>query len=130
MKPISLKKEINRDPFVIKTMPSEFPTLWLDGLEGIKIPEEGEIRLRFSRISKTETEDREGERMSVQLKLKAITDLCDCKGRDAKNNDDEEGSDVEDMDADAVMQSLMDELDVEELDAMKDESEDDNPEKY
>ncbi len=130
MKPISLKKEINRDPFVIKPMSSEFPTLWLDGLEGIKIPEEGEIRLRFSRISKTETEDREGERMSVQLKLKAITDLCDCKGRDAKNNDDEEGSDVEAMDADAVMQSLMEELDVEELDAMKDESEDDNPEKY
>lgn len=127
MKPVSLKKEINRDPFVIKPMSSEFPTLWLDDLQDVEIPEEGEIRFRFSRVSKTEIEDRKGERMSVELKLKSITDICDCEGDDEENNEPEK---ADKMDADSMMESLMGDLDVEELNNMEDESEDDNPEKY
>jgi hypothetical protein len=130
MKPVSLKKNNpdNSPMFMgMSELPktAEFPSLWLDDLKGVEIPEEGEIRLRFSRISKTETEDQKGERMSVQLKLKAITDICDCKGRDAENNEEEIGS--EEMDAEDAMESLMEDLDLSEV---EDESEDDNPEKY
>lgn len=127
MKPVSLKKNNpdNGPMFMDMSKIAEFPSLWLDELKGVEIPEEGEIRLRFSRISKTETKDQKGERMSVQLKLKAITDICDCKGRDAENN--EEETESEEMDAEDVMESLMEDLDLSEV---EDESEDDNPEKY
>lgn len=127
MKSISLKKNSFGNAPMFMGMPkiSEFPSLWLDDLRGVEIPEEGEIRFRFSRISKTETEDQMGERMSVQLKLKAITDVCDCDGRDAENN--EEESEIEELDAEDVIDRLMEDFDPLEV---KDESEDDNPEKY
>lgn len=132
MKPVSLKRE----DFVPMPFggPEKFPRLWLDGLTDVDIPEEGEIRFRFSRISKIEKEDRSGETMSVELVLKKITDICDCKGKDAEYNEDrgeetesEDEGETEEMDADEALDSIMEDLDEED---MIDESEDDNPEKY
>ena len=121
MKPISL----NREDFVPMPFggPEKFPRLWLDGLTDVDIPEEGEIRFRFSRISKIEKEDRSGETTSVELVLKKITDICDCKGKDAEYNEDR----GEEMDSEEALDSIMEDLDEED---MVDESEDDNPEKY
>jgi hypothetical protein len=132
MKPVSLKRE----DFVPMPFggPDKFPKLWLDGLTDVDIPEEGEIRFRFSRIAKIEKEDRSGETTSVELVLKKITDICDCKGKDAEYNEnrgeemesDDEGEN-EEMDAEEALDSIMEDLDEED---MVDESEDDNPEKY
>ena len=132
MKPVSLKREdFAPMPF---GGPEKFPRLWLDGLTDVDIPEEGEIRFRFSRIAKIEKEDRSGESTSVELVLKKITDICDCKGKDAEYNEnrgeemesDDEGEN-EEMDAEEALDSIMEDLDEED---MVDESEDDNPEKY
>ena len=123
MDPVSLKR--NDFPAPMNFGPDKFPRIWLDGLQGVEIPEEGEIRFRFSRLAKIEKEDRMGESMSVELSLKTITDICDCKGRDAKNNEPE--MEDEEMDAEDAMESLMDDLEDED---MIDESEDDNPDKY
>ncbi len=132
MKPVSLKRE----DFVPMPFggPDKFPKLWLDGLTDVEIPEEGEIRFRFSRIAKIEKEDRSGETTSVELVLKKITDICDCKGKDAEYNEDrgeemdsEDEGDSEEMDAEEALDSIMEDLDEED---MVDESEDDNPEKY
>jgi hypothetical protein len=122
MKPVSLKRE----DFVPMPFggPDKFPRLWLDGLTDVDIPEEGEIRFRFSRIAKIEKEDRSGESTSVELVLKTITDICDCEGKDAENNESEYD---EEMDAEDAMESLMEDLEDED---MIDESEDDNPDKY
>lgn len=132
MKPVSLKREdLVPMPF---GGPDKFPKLWLDGLTDVDIPEEGEIRFRFSRISKIEKEDRNGETMSVELVLKKITDICDCKGKDAEYNEDrgeemesEDEGESEEMDADEALDAIMEDLDEED---MIDESEDDNPDKY
>ena len=132
MKPVSLKRE----DFVPMPFggPEKFPRLWLDGLTDVDIPEEGEIRFRFSRISKIEKEDRSGETTSVELVLKKITDICDCKGKDAEYNEDrgeemesEDEGENEEMDAEEALDAIMEDLDEED---MMDESEDDNPEKY
>ena len=134
MKPVSLKRE----DFVPMPFggPDKFPKLWLDGLTDVDIPEEGEIRFRFSRIAKIEKEDRSGESTSVELVLKKITDICDCKGKDAEYNEnrgeemeseDEDEGENEEMDAEEALDSIMEDLDEED---MVDESEDDNPEKY
>lgn len=132
MKPVSLKRE----DFVPMPFggPDKFPKLWLDGLTDVDIPEEGEIRFRFSRISKIEKEDRSGETTSVELVLKKITDICDCKGKDAEYNENrgeemesEDEGENEEMDAEEALDSIMEDLDEED---MVDESEDDNPEKY
>lgn len=132
MKPVSLKRE----DFVPMPFggPEKFPRLWLDGLTDVDIPEEGEIRFRFSRISKIEKEDRSGETTSVELVLKKITDICDCKGKDAEYNEDrgeemesEDEGESEEMDADEALDAIMEDLDEED---MIDESEDDNPDKY
>jgi hypothetical protein len=132
MKPVSLKREdFAPMPF---GGPDKFPKLWLDGLTDVDIPEEGEIRFRFSRIAKIEKEDRSGETTSVELVLKKITDICDCKGKDAEYNEnrgeemESEGEgENEEMDAEEALDSIMEDLDEED---MMDESEDDNPEKY
>lgn len=132
MKPVSLKREdFAPMPF---GGPDKFPKLWLDGLTDVDIPEEGEIRFRFSRIAKIEKEDRSGETTSVELVLKKITDICDCKGKDAEYNEDrgeemesEDESENEEMDAEEALDAIMEDLDEED---MMDESEDDNPEKY
>ena len=132
MKPVSLKRE----DFVPMPFggPDKFPRLWLDGLTDVDIPEEGEIRFRFSRIAKIEKEDRSGETTSVELVLKKITDICDCKGKDAEYNENrgeemesEDEGENEEMDAEEALDSIMEDLDEED---MVDESEDDNPEKY
>jgi hypothetical protein len=132
MKPVSLKRE----DFVPMPFggPEKFPRLWLDGLTDVDIPEEGEIRFRFSRIAKIEKEDRSGESTSVELVLKKITDICDCKGKDAEYNENrgeemesEDEGENEEMDAEEALDSIMEDLDEED---MVDESEDDNPEKY
>lgn len=132
MKPVSLKRE-DLPPMVFGG-PDKYPRLWLDGLTDVDIPEEGEIRFRFSRIAKIEKEDRSGETTSVELVLKKITDICDCKGKDAEYNEDrgeemesEDEGEVEEMDAEEALDSIMEDLDEED---MMDESEDDNPEKY
>jgi hypothetical protein len=122
MDPVSLKR--NDFPAPMSFGPDKFPRLWLDGLQGVEIPEEGEIRFRFSRLAKIEKEDRAGESLSVELSLKTITDICDCKGKDAENNESEYD---EEMDAEDAMESLMEDLEDED---MIDESEDDNPDKY
>jgi hypothetical protein len=132
MKPVSLKREdFAPMPF---GGPEKFPRLWLDGLTDVDIPEEGEIRFRFSRIAKIEKEDRSGESTSVELVLKKITDICDCKGKDAEYNENrgeemesEDEGENEEMDAEEALDSIMEDLDEED---MVDESEDDNPEKY
>ncbi len=132
MKPVSLKREdFAPMPF---GGPDKFPKLWLDGLTDVDIPEEGEIRFRFSRIAKIEKEDRSGETTSVELVLKKITDICDCKGKDAEYNEDrgeemesEDEGENEEMDAEEALDAIMEDLDEED---MMDESEDDNPEKY
>lgn len=132
MKPVSLKREdFAPMPF---GGPDKFPKLWLDGLTDVDIPEEGEIRFRFSRIAKIEKEDRSGESTSVELVLKKITDICDCKGKDAEYNEDrgeemesEDEGENEEMDAEEALDAIMEDLDEED---MMDESEDDNPEKY
>lgn len=90
-----------------------FPTVWLNDLRGVDIPEEGEIRFRYSRVRKTETETKHDETCSYELTLKAITDICDC------GEEEEDGK--ENMDR--LMEDLKDE-------DMVDESEDDNPAKY
>lgn len=132
MKPVSLKREdFAPMPF---GGPDKFPKLWLDGLTDVDIPEEGEIRFRFSRIAKIEKEDRSGETTSVELVLKKITDICDCKGKDAEYNENrgeemesEDEGENEEMDAEEALDAIMEDLDEED---MMDESEDDNPEKY
>lgn len=102
------------------------PRVFLDRLPDVDIPEEGEIRFRFSRVRKTTTEDLEGESSSYELKLKAITDICDCKGRDAENNEPEE-EDEGPEDAEEALEELMEKISDKD---MEDESEDDNPDKY
>lgn len=66
--------------------------------------------------------------------LKKITDICDCKGKDAEYNEDrgeemdsEDEGESEEMDAEDALDAIMEDLDEED---MVDESEDDNPEKY
>lgn len=123
MKPISLKRDDYSIP--MPEMPDSCPRVFLDHLSDVDLPEEGEIRFRYSRIRKTTTEEGEKETSSYELKLKAITDICDCKGRDAENNEEEE--DDEEMDSEEALEKLMEDL---SEDDMEDESEDDNPEKY
>lgn len=109
------------DPIPLKITPSiptglsghEYPHLFLSDLRGVDIPEEGEIRFRYSRLVKTEREDKTGESTSVELCLKKITDICDCKGRDAEYN--EEESDGGPKDAEESLDELMESLDESEL---------------
>jgi len=119
MKPISLKpaEYVNSIPGPY----SSFPLVHLDALTDVDLPEEGEIRFRFSRRRKTEVETHDGETVSYELCLKAITDICDCKGKDAENNDPESDKYEDHMD------KMMDEMTEND---MVDESEDDNPDKY
>ncbi len=93
---------------------SSFPTVWLNDLRDVELPEEGIISFRFSRARKTETETPEDETCSYELRLKAITDVCACEEEEAEDG-------RENMDK--LMEGLKDE-------EMIDESEDDNPEKY
>jgi len=106
--------------------PSELPgpTVYLDSIPvDLDIPEEGEIRFRYSRRRRTLTDAKNDSRQSVELCLKAITDICDCEGKDKENNDEKR----EEKDADEVFDALIVELTDEDY---VDESEDDNPDKY
>ena len=105
---------------------AKYPHVWLDSLQDIDIPEEGEIRFRYSRTKKIETETKDNETTSVELCLKAITDICDCEGKedDGMNEPDSMPSDG---DAEKALDRIMSELNDED---MEDESEDDNPAKY
>lgn len=97
------------------------PRVFLDNLQGVELPEEGEIRFRYSRMNKTEREPRHGEEtVSYELCLKAITDICDCEGK-------EDDGMSEPKDADEALDKLAEGLTEED---MEDESEDDNPDKY
>lgn len=124
MKPIPLKREPSYE-LTEPAMPDSCPRVYLDRLDDVDLPEEGEIRFRYSRMRKTVTEDSEGEFYSYELKLKAITDICDCKGRDAENNEPDEKEGPED--AEEALEELMEKISDED---MEDESEDDNPDKY
>lgn len=98
----------------------EFPHVWLNRLRNVDIPEEGEIRFRYSRRKKVETETRGDETCDYELCLKAITDICDCEGKE-----DDGLGDI--SKANEVMDEMLDKLTEED---MEDESEDDNPDKY
>lgn len=102
-----------------ETATAEFPHVWLNRLRDVDIPEEGEIRFRYSRRKKVETETRGDETCDYELCLKAITDICDCEGK--------EDDGLSDPKADEVMDEMFEKLTEED---MADESEDDNPDKY
>lgn len=122
--PLNSKPSYSEAP-VPMDMPN-FPRVWLDNLQEVDIPEEGEIRFRYSRKKKIETETKDNETVSVELCLKAITDICDCKGKE-----DDGMNEPEDMPSDGDAESALDRI-MSELgdDDMEDESEDDNPAKY
>lgn len=123
MKPVSLKADPS---YNLPVSPSELPgpTVYLDTLPvDLDIPEEGEIRFRYSRRRRILTDAKSDARQSVELCLKTITDICDCKGKDEENNDGKK----EAKDADEVFDALIIELKDEDY---VDESEDDNPDKY
>lgn len=111
MEPISLQVQGLNSPVAVES--PNFPTVWLNDLRGVELPEEGEIRFRYSRVRKTETETKDDETCSYELTLKSITDVCDCG--------------EEEDDGKEPMDRLMEGLDEAEL---IDESEDDNPAKY
>jgi len=115
MDPIPLKPDFSDSPVPVN--PSEGPTVWLSRLRDVDIPEEGEIRFRYSRKKKVETETRADETCDYELCLKAITDICDCADKEPDGMDD----------PDAAMDRLAEDLKDEDL---VDESEDDNPSKY
>jgi len=114
MEPISLQVQGLNSPVAPEN--PNFPTVWLNDLRGVELPEEGIISFRYSRARKTETETPQDETCSYELILKSITDVCDCSEEDGG-----EDSNKDEMD------KLMESLDEEDL---KDESEDDNPAKY
>jgi len=125
--PIPLTRSFSAE-LIMPPSESYSPTVDLNRVKGLEsLPEEGEIRFRYSRIRQSTTEDETGTHYSCTLKLKSITDICDCEGKDEENNEPER---AEKVNADEALDSLMEELDVEELENMEDESEDDNPEKY
>jgi hypothetical protein len=70
--PLGGKKGKDKDPDV-------FPSTFIDGGSELKeLPEEGLITFRFRRTSLTTREaNGEGPKVSVQLDLKAITDVTD-----------------------------------------------------
>ena len=105
-------------PGGLPEMPSNplLPHVYLPGLRDVDLPEEGEIRFRYSRVRKTETETKTDETCDYELELHAITDICDCADKEPVDKDAEES-----------IVGLMEELS--EAD-MIDESEDDNPAKY
>lgn len=126
MDPISLKLGSPvGDPVSPLNVSDNFPRVWLDNLQEVDIPEEGEIRFRYSRKKKVETETKDNETVSVELCLKAITDICDCEGKedDGMNEPDDMPKDAEEA-LDRIMKNLGEE------DMEDDESEDDNPAKY
>lgn len=117
--PVPLKREF---PKTIPMSPevADYPHVWLDNLKGVVIPEEGEIRFRYSRKRLTISVTDDAKSQSVELCLKAITDICDCEKEDGSMKD-------EPKDADEALEALMSTITEED---MEDESEDDNPEKY
>lgn len=108
MEPISLKQNYSSDiPMPVGPEDSWCPTVDLSGVKGLdELPEEGEIRFRYSRIRQSTTEDAEGSHYSATLKLKAITDICDCDGRTPEYNEPRRES----RDVEAVLDGLMEEL--------------------
>lgn len=103
-----------------------YPHVWLDNLQEVDIPEEGEIRFRYSRKKKIETETKDNETTSVELCLKAITDICECEGKEDDGLSEPDNM-PSDSDAESALDRIMKELGDED---MEDESEDDNPSKY
>jgi hypothetical protein len=116
MDPIPLNVDFSGGAVVAASSP-EFPHVWLNRLRDVDIPEEGEIRFRYSRKKKVETETRTDETCDYELCLKAITDICDCADKEPDGMDDPEAA------LDRLAEDLKDE-------DMVDESEDDNPDKY
>lgn len=117
MDPIPLKRNLPESAFLTPSS-VDYPHLFLDNLKGVDIPEEGEIRFRYSRLVKTEREDRNGESISVELCLKKITDICDCKGRDAEYNEDDSAPE---KDTDETLDDLMESMDDEDMGETEDE---------
>jgi len=120
MDPIPLKRNLPESAFLTPSS-GDYPHLYLDNLKGVDIPEEGEIRFRYSRLVKTEREDRNGESISVELCLKKITDICDCKGRDAEYNEDDSAPE---KDTDETLDDLMESMDEEDTNEAETEEED------
>ncbi len=118
MDPIPLKIDFS-EAIPVAPGGAEFPHVWLNRLRDVEIPEEGEIRFRYSRRKKVETETKNDETCDYELCLKAITDICDCEGK--------EDDGMSDPKADEVMDDMLEKLTEED---MEDESEDDNPDKY
>jgi len=125
MDPIPLKIDFSDAPVPSGPVGIEFPHVWLNRLRDVEIPEEGEIRFRYSRRKKVETETKEDETCDYELCLKAITDICDCEGKEDDGMNDPEPEMPED--AEGALEAIMEKLTDED---MEDESEDDNPDKY
>ncbi len=108
MEPISLSTD-----FGVPTSPSpeatQFPHVWLNRLRDVDLPEEGEIRFRYSRRRKVETETKQDETVDYELCLKAITDICDCEGKE------DDGMSDEPRDADEALDRIMVDLKEDEL---------------
>lgn len=125
MDPIPLKIDFSDAPVPSGPVGIEFPHVWLNRLRDVDIPEEGEIRFRYSRRKKVETETRGDETCDYELCLKAITDICDCEGKEDDGMNDPKPEMPED--AEGALEAIMEKLTYED---MEDESEDDNPDKY
>lgn len=118
--PVSLERGTFDVPTPESPEAAKYPHVWLDNLKGVVIPEEGEIRFRYSRKRLTVSVTDDATTQNVELCLKAITDICDCEKEDGSMKD-------EPKDADEALETLLSTITEED---MKDESEDDNPEKY
>jgi hypothetical protein len=106
--PISLTRSYQSD-FPVPAGPDDTycPIVDLSQIKGLEeLPLEGEIRFRYSRIRQSTTEDETGTHYSATLKLKLITDICDCDGATPEYDEPRaKAADVE-----AVLDELMDEL--------------------
>lgn len=117
MESISLDVGSANSPVAVPS--PNFPTVWLNDLRDVDLPEEGVISFRYSRARKTETETPSDETCSYELTLKAITDVCACgEGCSCEEKTEDERDNM-----DKLMEGLKEE-------EMIDESEDDNPAKY
>lgn len=117
MEPVSLMNSPSTSlgtPVSPMETPNKFPHVWLDGLQEVDIPEEGEIRFRYSRKKKIETETKDNETTSVELCLKAITDICDCKDKEDDGMNEPEDMPREE-DAESALERIMSELKDEDM---------------
>ena len=117
MKPVSLKSEFLTSCCPPSPSDSSYPTVYLQDVKGLAIPEEGEITFTFKRDRLDGSLDKHGGKLSASLCLKEILNV---KEVDIEPEGDER--------AEEAVEKLFEALS--EADLPVDESEDDNPSKY